>query len=94
MIALDISFPFPFYRYQVRRPKTDRTPTVKEIQQGSRYLKQLADIFQPPLIAGIGRKGQLSAQKAFPDIDIRCIRHPSYGGKREFIEGMNKLFQL
>src|SRR5690606_28871584 len=51
---------FPFHPYQVRRPKTNRAPTAKEIQQGSRYLQQLTDIFQPTTIAGIGRKGQLA----------------------------------
>ena len=85
---------FPFHPYQVRRPITNRAPTTKEIEQGSRYLKQLADIFQPPLIAGIGRNGQLAAQKAFPNQSIQRIRHPSFGGKREFIAGMNGLFQL
>ena len=84
---------FPFHPYHYRRPKTNRAPTVKEIQQGSIYLKQLADIFQPPVIAGIGRKGQLAAHKAFPDQVIQRIRHPSFGGKREFIEGMDKLFK-
>src|SRR5690554_4541261 len=53
---------FPFHPYQYRRPKTNRAPTNKEVEQGSRYLKQLADIFQPPLIAGIGRKGHLAGQ--------------------------------
>lgn len=85
---------FPFHPYQVRRPKTNRAPTAKEIQQGSRYLQQLTDIFQPITIAGIGRKGQLAAQKAFPNHAIQRIRHPSFGGKREFISGMNDLFQL
>ena len=85
---------FPFHPYQYRRPKTNRAPTNKEVEQGSRYLKQLADIFQPLLIAGIGRKGQLAGQKAFPNREISCIRHPSFGGKREFIAGMDGLFQL
>ncbi len=84
---------FPFHPYQVRRPKTNRAPTNKEVEQGSRYLKQLADIFQPPIIAGIGRKGQLAAQKAFPNQSIQRIRHPSFGGKREFIQGMDALFK-
>ena len=83
---------FPFHPYQYRRPNSNRAPSAKEIQQGSRYLQQLADIFQPTTIAGIGRKGQLAAQKAFPNHAIQRIRHPSFGGKREFIEGMNALF--
>jgi len=36
---------FPFHPYQYRRPKTNRASTVKEVRQGSRYLKQLADVF-------------------------------------------------
>ena len=84
---------FPFHPYQYRRPQTNRAPRIKEIEQGCHYLQQLADIFQPPTIAGIGRKGQLAAQKAFPNETVQCIRHPSFGGKREFIEGMDKLFK-
>lgn len=83
---------FPFHPYQYRCPQSNRAPSSKEIRQGSRYLKQIADIFQPTQIAGIGRKGQLAAQKAFPQTEIVCIRHPSYGGKQEFIAGMDALF--
>jgi hypothetical protein len=84
---------FPFHPYQYRRPQTNRAPRIKEIEQGCHYLQQLADIFQPPTIAGIGRKGQLAAQKAFPNKAIHRIRHPSFGGKREFIQGMDALFK-
>ena len=59
---------------------------VLSVQQ---YLKRC---LQTIIIAGIGRKGQLAAQKAFPNHTIQRIRHPSFGGKREFIEGMNALF--
>jgi len=84
---------FPFHPYQYRRPKSNRAPSAKEIQQGSLYLKQLAEIFRPAVIAGIGRKGQSCAQQTFPERTIDCIRHPSFGGKQKFISGMDALFK-
>jgi len=82
---------FPFHPHLARKFKTNRGPTKAEIVEGSNYLYQLAAIFKPLTIAGIGRAGQQCARLVFPDRDIAYIRHPSRGGKMAFIEGMNRL---
>jgi uracil-DNA glycosylase len=82
---------FPFHPHVKHRPNSNRKPTVKEVRRGVPYLRQLAEIFQPQQIAGLGRVGQEAAQVAFPDEKIVYIRHPSYGGKRDFIRGMDAL---
>ncbi len=82
---------FPFHPHRKHRPNSNRKPTAGEVRRGIPYLQQLAEIFQPSQIAGLGRVGQQAAQQAFPNRDIGYIRHPSYGGKQEFVTGMDAL---
>ena len=82
---------FPFHPHTGRNANSNRAPTVGEIEIGARYLQDLAAIFKPEIIAGIGRIGQQCASRVFPDKDIIYIAHPSFGGKRAFIAGMNRV---
>ena len=66
-------------------------PTDEEIEYGVKFLHALNIIFKPEIIAGIGNSGVDCAKHAFPEIEIKYIRHPSFGGKSEFIEGMNEI---
>ena len=43
------------------------------------------------MVAGVGRKGTLAAQAAFPEREVVALRHPSYGGKAEFERGLRLL---
>lgn len=82
---------FPFHPHLPRRYQTNRAPNTAEVNLGSEYLQQLADIFAPIHIAGVGNKGFAAAQQAFPETNITKLRHPSFGGKTAFISGMDSL---
>lgn len=84
---------FPFHPHPKDKENKNRAPNSKEIAQGIIYLQQPYTIFQPDIIAGVGVKGVECAKKAYPELAIKYIRHPSYGGKSEFIEGMNSIIQ-
>ena len=84
---------FPYHPHPSRIQKKNRAPTKAEIIEGGEFLTLLADIFQPEVVAGLGRKGVEAARLAFPEKEIRYIRHPSYGGKSDFITGMDQLFK-
>lgn len=79
---------FPFHPHHKNAPKTNRAPTADEIIIGQKYLLGLYEIFTPQAIASIGRKGEKALQIAFPNETILYIRHPSYGGKSDFLAGM------
>jgi len=53
---------------------------------------KLLQIFEIETIGAVGRK----AESKLKDIGIRYqyIRHPSNGGKKKFIEGINKLIEM
>ncbi|MFT7684909.1 MAG: uracil-DNA glycosylase [Candidatus Azotimanducaceae bacterium] len=80
---------FPYHPHKSKAPKTNRKPNASEIRQGVQFLEALDDIFKVEKVASLGRAGLLAAQLAFPQSKPKYIRHPSYGGKKDFIKGMN-----
>lgn len=82
---------FPFHPYPEGNEKKNRAPTAAEVQAGIHYLRRLYSIFAPEVIAGIGAKGTECAASAFPGADVVYIRHPSFGGKQDFIRGMERI---
>lgn len=85
---------FPFHPHLANQPNTNRRPNNHEIALGVEYLQILAEIFEPEFIAGIGERGKVCAQKAFKDRKVYALRHPSFGGKGEFVKGMDRLLRL
>ncbi len=83
---------FPFHPHAPGNTASNRSPTAAEVEIGAHYLRVVGAIFEPEIIAGIGRKGQQCASMVFPGKDIIYIAHPSHGGKRAFIAGMNGVF--
>mgnify|MGYP000008762638 CR=1 FL=1 len=85
---------FPFHPHPSRIQKKNRPPSVAEIKEGAFYLNELVEVFQPDIVAGLGRAGTSCAQSVLPERDICYIRHPSYGGKRDFVTGMNQILNI
>ena len=82
---------FPYHPHPEGNENKNRAPTDEEIEAGVKFLHALNTIFKPEIIAGIGNSGVDCAKRAFPEMEIKYIRHPSFGGKSEFIEGMNEI---
>ena len=85
---------FPFHPFNKGKQSTNRAPTTKEIEEGQWYIKELIDIFKPTTIACIGRKGEIALEKLKLDCEVKYIRHPSYGGKSDFIKHMNEMIAV
>ena len=80
---------FPFHPHPKKNKNKNRAPNRQEIDKGVIYLKALYDLYKPKKIAGIGQAGVKCAELAFPEMEIKYIRHPSFGGKADFIKGMD-----
>lgn len=85
---------FPFHPFNENNPFSNRAPSYEEINEGRYYLNELINIFKPKIIASIGRKGEQTLKELFPKEKIKYIRHPSYGGKDDFIKGMDEILKL
>lgn len=83
---------FQFHPHGIGAISGNRKPDALEIREGSVYLKQVYELFKPKKLCSIGRVGELILKRLFPDKEITYIRHPSYGGKEDFLKGVKQLF--
>lgn len=82
---------FPFHPHKCGMPESNRKPNVQELKEGKKYLKIVYDIFKPKKLCSLGRVGEITLRELFPSEEIIYIRHPSYGGKKKFNNGMLKI---
>ncbi len=77
---------FPFHPHEPGNAFSNRCHTRAEREASLPFLFALIEMLSPKRLIAIGR----DAQEALSDIDVEVIgvRHPSYGGQREFLEGI------
>lgn len=77
---------FPFHPHEAADPFSNRCHTRGEREATWPLLQALIAMIQPRQIVAIGRDAYL----ALGDLDTptTAVRHPSYGGQRDFIDGM------
>lgn len=74
---------FPFHPYQPDNDKKNRPPSNEELNIGRGYLEKLIMIYKPRRIFAVGRKAENNLH--IMNENFLYIRHPSNGGKREFV---------
>jgi uracil-DNA glycosylase len=80
---------YPFHPFKNGNNKSNRAPRKDELKVGSKFLTDLIDMLEVENIIAVGK----NAYKTICEIKIetKYIRHPSYGGKVEFIEGIKTI---
>jgi uracil-DNA glycosylase len=71
-------------------PWSNRTPTRAEIELGAPALEMLLEAFPDARVISIG----LKSEDLLRELDVLPngqLRHPAYGGARQFAEGMRRL---
>ena len=81
---------FPFHPHESGSPLSNRCHTRAERQATWPLLQALVDMLRPRKIIAIGRDAQLALSEL--GVPTEGVRHPSYGGQREFTEGMYSLY--
>ena len=69
---------------------SNRCHTRSEREATWPLLQALIEMLQPRQIVAIGRDAQLALCEL--GVPTTAVRHPSYGGQREFTEGMHALY--
>lgn len=82
---------FPFHPHPESAQAMNRAPTNDEVYEGVRYLREIREWYRPDVVASVGWKGMRGLSKAFLGEKFSYIRHPSFGGKRDFISGMENI---
>ncbi|MFH0896019.1 MAG: uracil-DNA glycosylase [Bacteroidota bacterium] len=83
---------YPFHPHKENDLKSNRTPSEKELDDGVRILKELLTIFSIKQFIAIGRKAEIKLKEN--GYDCTYVRHPANGGKREFVEGLNRCLRI
>jgi hypothetical protein len=81
---------FPFHPHEAKSQLSNRCHTRAEREATWPLLQALIEMLKPRQIIAIGRDAQLALGEL--GIPTEGVRHPSYGGQREFIEGMYTLY--
>jgi hypothetical protein len=84
---------FPFHPYWPGRPASNRKPNARELSLGAAFLVDLLDMFQPRVVAAVGRTAAHTLGRVGLDQYVQ-LRHPSHGGKAAFMAGLNQIRDL
>lgn len=81
----------PLHPHQPGRPQSNRTPAAAELRMGMPFVAGVVALFEPRTILAVGRK----AQQVLGEMGLITIplRHPSQGGKAEFVRGLQAALQ-
>jgi len=81
---------FPFHPHVIDDPFSNRCHTRAEREVTWPLLLALIEMIEPRRLVAIGR----DAASALSDVGVPvyAVRHPSYGGQAEFIDGVRKIY--
>lgn len=83
---------FPLHPYDANSQLSNRAHSSRERRETAWTIEVLVERYNRPRLIAIGN----DASKALSQLgfDHETVRHPSYGGQREFIESMERLHEL
>jgi uracil-DNA glycosylase len=85
---------FPLHPHEPGNPFTNRTHRPIERDAGEEVLAELIAMLRPRRLVAIGNDAAKSAMKMAGIGPVVQVRHPSYGGQREFIQQVACIYDL
>lgn len=86
---------FPLHPHEENQPFTNRQHSAKEREIGMEILFELIKILNIKNIVAIGNDAYTITKKfQINGIKIDKVRHPSFGGKNDFINQMHKIYDI
>ena len=83
---------FPLHPHEPENPFSNRSHNRLEKQAGEALLHQLVSILLPSRLIAVGRIAEQTAKSL--DCSHHVVRHPSYGGQKEFLAQVAELYDL
>lgn len=86
---------FPLHPHEENQPFTNRQHSAKERKIGKEILFELINILNVKNIVAIGNDAfDITSSFKINGVSIDKVRHPSYGGKADFINQMKKIYKI
>lgn len=83
---------FPLHPHESTKPFTNRAHTRTEREKTAWAIENLIERFDKPRLIAVGRDASHALQSL--GFTHEVVRHPSYGGQKEFVSSMEKLHSL
>ncbi|MEM6803424.1 MAG: uracil-DNA glycosylase [Bacteroidota bacterium] len=82
---------FPFHPHHEDKILSNRSPRISELRIGQPFVSRLLKLFPIQRIGAIGQKAYKGlSEMSLENYELRYIRHPSYGGKADFVKGLGE----
>lgn len=85
---------FPLHPHEAGLPFTNRQHNARERQAGEEILSRLIALLRPRRIVAVGNDAFSVALRLANKCPVILVRHPSYGGQRQFEQQISELYQL
>lgn len=85
---------FPFHPHETDDPFTNRAHTRREQTAGEEFLAELIRMLRPRRLVAIGNDAAQVARRFAGGVEVIHVRHPSYGGQRDFLRQIERLYDL
>jgi hypothetical protein len=85
---------FPFHPFERDDPFTNRSHNSAERNAGEELLNELIKILRPRRIVALGRDAASTAERLAGRRELFPVRHPSYGGQRDFKKQVAQIYDL
>jgi uracil-DNA glycosylase len=80
---------FPFHPHRPHNPLSNRPPTTAELHLGQPLLAEVIRLFNIQRLIAVGNKAEVAIQAL--GLLGRKVRHPSHGGKADFVRQLAAL---
>ena len=85
---------FPLHPHGPDNPFSNRPHNPWERRTGEEFLFQLILLLKPNRLIAIGNDAMQTALRLYARHKVFQVRHPSYGGQKQFLAQMSKLYNL
>jgi hypothetical protein len=85
---------FPFHPHEASDPFTNRAHNASERRVGEELLAQVILMLRPRRIVAIGNDATVTAVRVAGITEVIKVRHPSYGGQKDFVAQIHSLYDL
>ena len=83
---------FPLHPHEPGSPFSNRAHNASERDTGLSVLEQLIGVLKPRRLIAIGNDAEQAVSCVRSGEEIVKVRHPSYGGQTQFINGITDLY--
>lgn len=83
---------FPLHPHKPGLPFSNRQHNARERQAGEEILQLLVDLLRPRRLLAVGNDAFGAATRVADGCPVTLVRHPSYGGQRQFERQIAELY--